>query len=104
MRFKSDEALMSWKKKDSSDIVVAIVSIKLESTVEYYPRSSAFTMIAIIDIVSPKNVVLFLLSNHKEDKDSLLKQLVSWAKPQLCTYITLFSIFLESLKGRRFIF
>ena len=58
MRFKSDEALMSWKKKDSSDIVVAIVSIKLESTVEYYPRSSAFTMIAIIDIVSPKRCSL----------------------------------------------
>ena len=51
---------MSWKKKGSyrSDIFVAIVSIKLESIVQYYPRSSAFTMIAIIDIVSPKRCSL----------------------------------------------
>ena len=85
MRFKSDDALMSWKKKkDRSDIFVAIVSIKLESIVQYYPRSSAFTMIAIIDIVSPKRCSLPSKQPQRRQRQ-LLKQLVSWAETQLRT-------------------
>ena len=64
-------------------------------------------MIAIIDIVSPKRC--FLPSKQPQRRQRPPLKTVGFMGKTTAlhvhrTYITLFSIFLESLKGRRFIF